>query len=128
MSSAASAADDAAASPNPSTDQTYKLYLGTPEPFGSVVVNTAAHKCTFAELPTSEELKAKGVCSLGSGGSSISAWLHINSLSELVSGEFTFLFTVHRRSGPVAYSGLGVEFVRAEFGRRTLPVWVELKP
>ncbi len=126
MSSGASAVDEAFAAPNPATQQTYQFYFDG-ERFGSVVVNTATHKCTFAELPEIE-LETKAVCLLGSGESSISAWLHIVNLNPTFPGEETFLFTVHRRLGPVAYSGLGLEFFQDEGIRRTVPIWVELKP
>jgi hypothetical protein len=127
MSSGASAAEEAVASPNPATQQTYPFYLSG-QRFGSVVVNTATHKCTFAELPGIEEdVETNGVCAPGSGESTISARLHIVFIGPLLFGEETILFTVHRRSGLVAYSGLGVEFVHTEEGRRTAPIWVELK-
>ena len=126
MSSGASVADAAVAAPNPATEQTYQLSFNG-ERFGSVVVNTATHKCTFAELPEIE-LETKAVCSLGAGENSISAWLHIVDLNPTFPGEQTFLFTVHRRVGPVAYSGLGLEFFHNEGIRRTVPIWVELKP
>jgi hypothetical protein len=126
VSSGASAADEAVAAPSPAAQQTYQFYLDG-ERFGAVVVNTATHKCTFAELPEIE-LETKSACSLGSGESSISAWLHIVDLNPTFPGEETFLFTVHRRVGPVAYSGLGLEFFHDEGIRRTLPIWVELKP
>jgi hypothetical protein len=120
------AVEEAVAAPNPATQKTYQFYLDG-ERFGSVAVNTATHKCTFAELPEIE-LETKAVCSLGSGESSISAWLHIVDLNPTFLGEETFLFTVHRRPGLVAYSGLGVEFFHDEGIRRTLPIGVELKP
>jgi hypothetical protein len=126
VSSGASAAEEAVAAPNPATQQAYQFYLAG-ERFGSVVVNTATHKCTFAELPEIE-LETEAVCSLGSGETSISAWLHIVDLNPTFPGEETFLFTVHRRLGPVAYSGLGLEFFHDEGIRRTVPIWVELKP
>ncbi|HUB75041.1 MAG TPA: hypothetical protein VL979_13545 [Solirubrobacteraceae bacterium] len=124
-SSGASALVEAVAAPSPATQQTYQFYLDG-ERFGSVVVDTATHKCTFAELPEAE-LETKAVCSLGSGESSISAWLHIVDLNPTFPGEDTFLFTVHRRLGPVAYSGLGLGFFHDEGIRRTVPIWIELE-
>ena len=126
MSSGASVVDEAVAAPNPATQQTYQFHLDG-ERFGSVVVNMATHKCTFAELPEIE-LETKAVCSLGSDENSISAWLHIVDLNPTFFGEETFLFTVHRRLGPVAYSGLGLAFFHDEGIGRTVPIWVELEP
>jgi hypothetical protein len=126
VSPGASAVDEAVAAPNPATQQTYQFYLDG-ERFGAVVVNTATHKCTFAELPEIE-LETKAVCSLGLGENSISAWLHIVDLNPTSPGEEAFLFTAHRRLGPVAYSGLGLEFFHDEGIRRTVPIWVELEP
>lgn len=126
LSSGASAVDEPVAASNPATEQTYQLSLNG-ERFGSIVVNTATHKCTFAELPEIE-LETKAACSLGSGANSISAWLHIVDLNPTFPGEETFLFTVHRRLGPVAYSGLGLEFFHDEGIRLAVPIWVELKP
>lgn len=125
-SSRASTLAEAVAAPNPASQQTYQFYLDG-ERFGSVVVNTATHTCVFAELPETE-LETKAVCSLGSGESSISAWLHIVDLNPTFPGEETLLFTVHRRLGPVAYSGLGLDFFHDEGIRRTVPIWVELEP
>jgi hypothetical protein len=128
MSSGASAANEAVASPNPAAQQTYKLYLSSPEEFGSITVNTATDTCTY-EFPPLEitEVKEKAVCSLGSAESSVSAWIHFAGKAFDEEIGFTIVFTVHRRSGPVAYSGLGVEFVHSAFGRRVLPVLVQLK-
>ena len=129
MSPGASAANEAAASPNPATEQTYKLYLSSPKEFGSITVDTATHKCTY-EFPPLEgltKLKEKAVCSLGSAESSISAWIHVAGEAFGEEIRFTYVFTVRRRSGPVAYSGLGVESAHSDFGGRVLPVLVQLK-
>ena len=129
VSSGASAANEAVASPNPAAQQTYKLYLSSSKEFGSITVDTATQKCSY-EFPPMEgftKVKEKAVCSLGSAESSISAWIHFagEAFGEKIS--FTYVFTVHRRSGPVAYSGLGLEFAHSDFGGRVLPVFVQLK-
>ena len=125
VSSGSPGVDEAVAAPNSANQQTYQFYLDG-ERFGAVEVNTATHKCTFAELPEIE-LETKAVCSMGSGEKSVLAWLHIVDLNPTFPGEETLLFTVHRRLGPVAYSGLGLEFFHDEGIRRTVPIWVELE-
>ena len=127
--SGAAAAEESVATANPSTEQTYKLYLSSPKEFGSITVDTATQRCTY-EFPPMEgltKLKEKAVCSLGSAETRISAWIHFAGEAFGEELSFTCVFTVHRRSGPVAYSGLGLEFVHSDFGGRVLPVFVQLK-
>ena len=129
VSPGASAANDAVAPPNPAAQQTYKLYLSSSKDFGSITVDTATKKCTY-EFPPMEgftKVKEKAVCSLGSGENRISARIHFAGEAFGEKLTFTYLFTVHRRSGPVAYSGLGLEFAHSDFGGTVLPVLVQLK-
>jgi len=117
---AASAADEAIASPAPAAEQTYQVYIGGPEPFGSIIVNTATHRCRFA-FPL---LHLSG-CSLRQGETSISAWMLL-PVPEL--GLVSLAFTVQQTSGPAAYSGHGVEVTTEIPGRTTVKrLVVELK-